>query len=120
MENISCHILLYYLIFILLCVRTCMRQDQVHRTKVFISFVVFSFNAKCNRYCLMSRVCRFFFCNCVDNFFGELHVHVYFSNQITMAVIANEISTVMGLPENIVSVPYRAHYFRHWSSHLLF
>ena len=38
------------------------------------------------------------FCNCVDNFFGELHVHVYFSNQIAMAVIADEIATVMGLP----------------------
>ena len=60
------------------------------------------------------------FCNCVDNFFGELHVHVYFSNQIAMAVIADEIATVMGLPKNIVSVQYIAHCFRDLSSHLLF
>ena len=53
----------------------------------------------------VSSVWGFFF-NCVDNFFGELDVHVHFSNHIAMVVIADEISTVMGLPENIVSVQY--------------
>ena len=42
----------------------------------------------------------FFFCNCVDNFFCELHLRLYLSNQIAMAVIADEIDTVLGLSKN--------------------
>ena len=42
----------------------------------------------------------FFVCNCADHYFCELHGHVHFSNQIAMAMIADEIATVMGFSKN--------------------
>ena len=100
MENVTSHVLLHCLIFIPLCDRTCMQQDQVHSTKVFIKFVVF----QCKMHTLLFNLLCVF-CNCVDHFFSDLHVHkCMVFNEIVMAAIADEIATVKGLPMNNVSV----------------
>ena len=113
--KLSCTASLPVLIYIILCDWVCVLQGYMDIPEVFIQFVVFTFYPKCMRYCLILEC---IFCNSVDFFFSQFFVNVL--DKIAVALVADKISTVKGLFDNIVFVQHRLHSFHYRPSSLVF